>query len=234
MSTRTLESLCIATMYDSVLFYVQRRKKETLLPIWSSRCLQTNTTARPIGLNEEGERERSVYLYLCEYVENPGAINVWLARYHGSTPLEKEDVIFMIVKTSSLRNKSDEEAGVSPDQKSEWHVLAILLTPLFPLRLLPRLFRTIKPTHHYLISQGISRKVMNEKTSDLNLKNWSLFDCQTVNRDVPRVSREFEFEINLFSSKRFFLVTNDRNYLIFNIYFDNYTIRLVFASNWNL
>lgn len=56
---------------------------------------------------------------MCEYVENPGAINVSFARYRRSTPLEKEDVIFMIVKTSSLRNKSDEEAGVSLDQKLE-------------------------------------------------------------------------------------------------------------------
>lgn len=38
----------------------------------------------------------------------------------GSTPLEREDVIFMIVKMSSLRNKSDEEVGVKVrGQKSE-------------------------------------------------------------------------------------------------------------------
>lgn len=149
MSTRTLESLCIATMYGSVLFYVQKRKKKRCFP--SGAVGAFKPTQRWSWSVWIGGRERRVYLYLCEYVENPGAINVWLARYRGSTPLEKEDVIFMIVKTSSLRNKSDEEAGVNPGQKSEWHVLAVLLTPLFPLRL-PRLFRTIKLTHHYLIS----------------------------------------------------------------------------------
>lgn len=64
---------------------------------------------------------------MWEYVENPGAINVWLARYRGSTPLEKEDVIFMIVKMSSLRN-SDVKVRVSLDQKLEWEMGLIVFT----------------------------------------------------------------------------------------------------------
>lgn len=61
-------------------------------------------------------REKNIYM--CDYVENLGVINVcWFARYGSSTPLEKKDVIFMIVKTSSLRNKSDEETRVSLDQR---------------------------------------------------------------------------------------------------------------------
>lgn len=94
-------------MYDSILSYVEKKSV-------TSHLEQSESSNQHRDITDRFEWKREECLYLCEYVENPGAINVWLARYHGSTPLEKEDVIFMIVKTSSLRNKSDEEAGGKP------------------------------------------------------------------------------------------------------------------------
>lgn len=92
-----------------------KKKKNVAFHMWSNRCLITNTDISP---NSTNGRKKNVYIY----------VNTWKIRelltfdLHDtvdSTLLEKDDVIFMIVKTSSLRNKSDEEAGVSLDQKLE-------------------------------------------------------------------------------------------------------------------
>ena len=96
-------------------------------------------------------REKNIYM--CGlYVKNSGAVNVWSARYYSSTPLEKKDVIFMIVKTSSLRNKSDEETRVSLDHREivEWcgsRRARFTHHPFIIITCLSCLFRIIKLTY---------------------------------------------------------------------------------------
>lgn len=50
-----------------------KKKKNVAFHMWSNRCLKTNTD---IHITERYEWEKEKCLYMCEYMENSGAINV--------------------------------------------------------------------------------------------------------------------------------------------------------------